>query len=257
MGATPRNPSRERPAGGWPCAGPGALVVPAHGVLVVALDLDAPAADLDRLATTLDADERHRAARLSDERARARFVARRGLVREVLAAVVGTAPARLAFAAGPHGKPRLVAPAADVGFNVSHRDGRALLAVARGQELGVDLERARPLPEAVEVAHRFFSAEEAARLAALPVLERERAFFGLWTRKEAVGKHAGDGVGHDFAAFTLPPDDVAARGAVVRDGAGHPVWVGSLPPPCPGFLAALACAVAPESVTCVTLGGEG
>ena len=64
----------------------------------------------------------------------------------------------------------------DLRFNLAHADGLALLAVTRGREIGVDLERVRPDLATEEIAHRFFSAAENASLRALPEDVRPEAF---------------------------------------------------------------------------------
>ena len=43
----------------------------------------------------------------------------------------------------------------DLRFNVSHADGLALWAVVRGQEIGIDVERIRPEPDAHKLAELF------------------------------------------------------------------------------------------------------
>src|SRR3546814_6405959 len=58
---------------------------------------------------------------------------------------------------------------------------------------GIDLERQRPRARALEIAERYFSADEAAALAALPAADRSVAFLELWTAKEAVLKALGRG----------------------------------------------------------------
>jgi 4'-phosphopantetheinyl transferase len=63
----------------------------------------------------------------------------------------------------------------------------ALIAVALEVEVGVDVERLRPLPEYAAIAERFFPPSER------PVLD-ERDFFRRWTRIEAALKARGVGL---------------------------------------------------------------
>ena len=91
------------------------------------------------------------------------------------------------------GKP--YAPAlAGFDFNLSHARDHALIAVARGQPLGVDLERIDRKLDAHDLAQRFFSRSEAEALDALPETQRAIAFLRLWTCKEAVLKALGAGI---------------------------------------------------------------
>lgn len=93
------------------------------------------------------------------------------------------------------GKPRLVHQGADaLDFNWSHSGDYALVALARGLELGVDIERLGKNLRALELARRFFDPSEADALAALEPDECEHAFIGLWCAKEAVLKAVGKGL---------------------------------------------------------------
>jgi hypothetical protein len=71
-------------------------------------------------------------------------------------------------------------------FNVSHSRGAAFYAMARGQELGIDLEYLSPYLAADEQsAEKIFSRPELAMLRGLPVDRQQKAFLACWTRKEA------------------------------------------------------------------------
>jgi 4'-phosphopantetheinyl transferase len=80
--------------------------------------------------------------------------------------------------------------------------------VARGITPGIDLEQLRPRAHALELARRFFTADEAAGLAALPEASRNTAFLQQWSAKEAVLKSLGRGI-----AFGLHRLNVAGAGA--------------------------------------------
>jgi 4'-phosphopantetheinyl transferase len=71
-------------------------------------------------------------------------------------------------------------------FNVSHSCGLALYAVARGREVGIDLERIRADFAGEQIAERFFSPQENTMLRALPAKRaKQKAFFNCWTRKRS------------------------------------------------------------------------
>jgi len=164
---------------------------------------------LARLGRHLSPDERRRAERFRFERDQRRFHAARGALRELLGGYLDAEPERLGFAEGAHGKPELAAPGGSgLRFNLSHSGELALCAVARGRELGVDIEQARELADAEAMARRFFSAAENAALAALPDAERLGAFFRCWTRKEAYLKAVGAGLLQALDGFdvTLFPE---------------------------------------------------
>ncbi len=108
---------------------------------------------------------------------------------------------------GEHGKP--CAPDADgIEFNLSHCAGSIVLAFARAQPLGVDIERGDRRAVSLDIARRFFQAQEAAKLSSLPVTLQQRAFLNLWTHKEAVLKALGVGLSFGLSrlAFSLGKD---------------------------------------------------
>jgi 4'-phosphopantetheinyl transferase len=86
-----------------------------------------------------------RADRFYYSKDRVSFVATRGLLRIVLGLCAWTFRQKLSFSYGHHGKPRLASPreAKAIQFNVSHTHGKALIAVARGRPVGIDLELKR------------------------------------------------------------------------------------------------------------------
>jgi 4'-phosphopantetheinyl transferase len=168
--------------------GPGAIHVWHAG-------LEPPATRWQELAAALTRGERERAERLPAGPHRRRFVAGRGLLREILGAYLGLNPGAVPFAYGPAGKPRLAGDGPGLAFNLSHSANLAVCAVAApGSEIGVDVERLRPLSDIAGTAACWFSPRERALLAVLDGDERVRAFFRVWTRKEAWLKATGFGL---------------------------------------------------------------
>ena len=162
-------------------------------------------AQLSAWSNSLSPDEQVRAARFHFERDRDRFIAARGFLRAVLAGYTRLDSARLEFVYGPKGKPALAEAygGAELFFNLAHSDDLALVAVTRLGNLGIDVERLRPVSDAEGIAARFFSARETAGWRALPEGERDLAFFNLWTRKEALLKATGEGIGESLGAVEV------------------------------------------------------
>jgi 4'-phosphopantetheinyl transferase len=164
--------------------------------VLVALAPDRPEA-LGRALDVLTDEERERIGRFRRAADAASFAAGRALVRLALAELVGAAPGELVFDtwcevhASPHGKPRLVEPAAELDFSLSRAGTRLLLAVSAAP-VGVDVER-RDRDIEVGVARIAFADDEHAELEdAGPA-----AFLACWTRKEAVLKALGHGLAVD------------------------------------------------------------
>jgi 4'-phosphopantetheinyl transferase len=135
-------------------------------------------------------EESARAARFVNESLARRYLRSHAALRAVLARYTA---APLDFASAEHGKPYLPA-APDLRFNLSHSHERALIGVAWRMEIGVDVERLRPMSDCLSLAERFFSPSEAAALAGVPPDQREHDFFRRWTRIEAVLKARGVGL---------------------------------------------------------------
>ena len=106
------------------------------------------------------------------------------LMRRVLAPLLQLPPHGLRFAREYKGRPYL-AHAGAPDFNLSDTHGGTLFALSRAARVGVDLELAARAPPAARLAARYFAAEEAQALAALPAQEAARAFILSWTAKES------------------------------------------------------------------------
>jgi 4'-phosphopantetheinyl transferase len=164
--------------------------------------------DLDYLNAVLSADEHAREQRYVHEKDAQRFAVVRGLLRCILGSYLETSADELAFTHGPFGKPMVDH---SLQFNVSHSDGLAVLALAWNVPVGIDIERIAGRVDVLEIAAKFFGAEEHEYLRALPALERERAFYRIWTRKEACSKLSGAGIGG--LGSSSPPCEVTTERA--------------------------------------------
>lgn len=156
----------------------------------------------------LSADEATRADRFRYESDRRRFLAAHVLVRCVLSRYLGTAPADLMLGADEDGRPLLLWPRHEawLSFSVSHSGEVALVAVARDQSVGVDVEEVRSELDLVAIARRALGDEDADALAGMSEGMRTQRFFQLWTREEARGKCRGTGL--------IEPHDERRRGAL-------------------------------------------
>lgn len=188
----------------------------------------AAARDLSAQVVLLDLDERQRADRIRVDAARHRFVAARALARHALGHFLESSPKEIRFSYGARGKPLLAHPLPDrpLHFNLAHSGDTAVVAVAR-EELGVDVEALRPVPNADRLARRYCSADEQRWLADRPQVERGPAFLRLWTCKEAYLKAVGIGVGMPLREVSADPgssrlraisgdDEAAARWTLLR-----------------------------------------
>jgi 4'-phosphopantetheinyl transferase len=156
-------------------------------------------------ADWLSEDERARASGHRIEKLRRRFIVRRGLRRALLARYLGARPEDLRFAYGSKDKPRLAGDRAreDLQFNCSHSAELALIAVTRGREIGVDVERVRDDVRCTELATRYFAPAEAMALARETAGAQRALFFRYWTGKEAWIKAEGGGLSIPLRQFEV------------------------------------------------------
>jgi 4'-phosphopantetheinyl transferase len=175
------------------------------GIHVWHAALERDADSLNRLEVTLSLDEKARADRFHFANDRKRFVAARGLVRTLLGKYLQRPPASLEFSYGKHGKPFLSGENISSGlcFNVSHSAGVAAYAIARGRNLGVDVELVRAEFGGENIARRYFSSHEVSDLLTLPAEGRAKGFFHCWTRKEAYLKARGAGLQIPLDSFSV------------------------------------------------------
>jgi 4'-phosphopantetheinyl transferase len=165
--------------------------------------------DTSTVETYLSTDECKRADRFHFARDREAYILARGTLRSLLGRYLGRDPAKVRFIYGAQGKPSL--SDGDVQFNLSHTRGLALLALARGRPVGVDVEEVRPFSEVENLPQRIFSMQELQTFRDLKPSYHQTAFFNAWTRKEAVVKATGLGFTMDVreVEVTFAPEEDA------------------------------------------------
>jgi 4'-phosphopantetheinyl transferase len=163
--------------------------------------LDVSEDELPGLTRLLSPDERERAARFRFEKDSRNFTVGRGILRSILGRYLDQKAEDCVFVYGVRGKPFL--PGTSLRFNLAHSSGRAVLAVARGRAVGIDIECIRLAPDWAGIMNSFFSSVEREGILALPSADRPRAFFTCWTRKEAYLKATGEGIGTPLDSFDV------------------------------------------------------
>jgi 4'-phosphopantetheinyl transferase len=227
---------------------------------VWAVHIDAFGLEQDSFRAILSDDEQRRSASFRRHAPRERYIAARAALRTLLGRYLNLDPADVAITLSANNKPRLGAQheSNDLRFNVAHSDRLALIALACGREIGVDVERLRRVHHAEQIARRYFHPLELAAIATAPAADRDAAFLRCWTGKEAVLKALGTGITGTLAAFYIPAN-TSAHGAIVHVPTKAPdewtsAWV------CPldvgdEYLAAVAVLGEPCSVRCMSFEG--
>lgn len=203
---------------------PDDLDLHSHQVDIWRVFLDPRIDSVKLIESSLSADESQRAARFHFKADRERFILAHGCLRDILARYLHCEPGQLSFFTGEYGKPALVDKKID--FNLSHSGDYALIAIAYGRKVGIDVEKVRQERELESIASRYFSTREVSEFMALPTEQRESAFFNCWTRKEAYIKALGLGLSLPLDSFdvSLAPNEPALLRATRPDASIASRW---------------------------------
>ena len=170
------------------------IAFPSAEIEVWQTRLDPGAEQVSHCAELLSHDERLRAQRFHYERHRRRFIVARGMLRILIAGYLGVEAGSIRFSYSKNGKPALAMQPEPLKFNISHAHERALFALSRQHQVGVDIEYIERNTAYKELAGRYFSPREAAELERFPIADRRHVFLTTWSRKEAVAKISGEGL---------------------------------------------------------------
>lgn len=152
----------------------------------------------------VSAEERQRATKFLRVEDRNRYLTGRLLLRRILACHIGCAPSDLIFIQDRYGRPSLANPPTEgLDFNITHSGRWVLLALAEGRRVGIDTEKIRSDIDFHSIMRRVFSPPERAAVNTLSEGEQEGAFFWHWTRKEALAKAIGVGLGAPFTEIDV------------------------------------------------------
>ena len=130
-----------------------------------------------------------------------RYVGNHRFVRQVLANYLNTPPSQIIFSKATMGKPYVK----DCGlfFSYSYRGNLGLLSISKQEEVGVDIEKMRPLLDAKTFISFSFSEKEKEIIYNSKPAEFQNTLFTFWTFKEAIIKALGVGLNADLTRVDL------------------------------------------------------
>lgn len=152
-------------------------------------------------------------------------------LRRLLGTYLGAPFDDIALTDAAHGRPELDGAHRDaLRFNWSHSGGRALVAIARSVQPGIDLEHRlrRGARDVLALAQRFFAPREALALGAMPPEQRGLAFLRLWTIKEAALKAEGRGLAYGLHRVVVDLGTATPTLSLVGDTSQAAWWVREL-----------------------------
>ena len=145
---------------------------------------------LPELKMLLNTSEIERAQRYYHQKDSNRFIVCRGLLKLILAKECGVDISRIELSKRSNKKPFL-ALYPELHFNVSHAENYAIIAVGK-EELGVDVEYLSKDFNYSEILSTVFNESEINVI--LTAKNKNKTFYKLWTRKEAIVKATGKGI---------------------------------------------------------------
>jgi len=155
----------------------------------------------------LSQGERERLDRFKFDGSRREYLAAHALVRTALLHCGPLTPEAWSFRTNSYGKP-YVDPPSDLCFSLSRRAGLVACLVARGAEVGIDVESHEASSNIIEVAPSVLSARELAQLSLMTTDCKHNHALSLWTLKEAYAKARGMGLSlplQEFSFVDCPP----------------------------------------------------
>jgi|GEM_PF-286524 len=174
----------------------------AYSLHVWAFPIESTESISARLWSSLSPDEVARAERFRSADLRLSYTTCRGVVRFLLGHYLNIEPSLVQFEYLPRGKP-VIANFNHLKFNISHSAKLMLCGMMMGDQIGVDVERIRPLSDMQELARNVYCPEEVEELTRLPETQRHEAFYRCWTRKEAYLKALGEGLSTPLNGFRV------------------------------------------------------
>ena len=177
------------------------MTKPGNEIHIYRSSLELTADKLIESESLLSPDELQKAYRYKFEKDRDHYIAGRAFLRRILGRYLNQSPDKISFSYSEKGKPYIID--SPVKFNLAHSGGKAVFAFAENAEVGIDIEYMRELPDALQIAKRFFSDEEVNEFMKVSDDEIKPAFFNCWTRKEAFIKAVGDGLSFPLKDFTV------------------------------------------------------
>ncbi len=160
------------------------------------------------LKTALSQEELEKSNRFRFVRDRNSYIVTHAFLRLRLGEFLNEVPEKIRMDRNFFGKPFLP-DQPTLHFSLSHSHGVSVIAIDMKNEIGVDVEEVNPHFDYTPITARFFSADERNLIQSSD--EKQMTFCKLWTKKEALLKGLGIGIGEDnlevdvSTEFPAPP----------------------------------------------------
>lgn len=189
----------------------------ASDIDIVYFSLDLDDKKQQSLYELLSDDEKQRAARYRFDKHCHRFICGRGSIREILADRAKCQPHSIKFKLNEFGKPSIHEPdfSRHIQFNASSSETLGAIAISTSHSLGFDIERIMPDNgrDYELIVKNEFTSDEYKWYEKQSAANQDKAFYTLWTCKEAYLKALGIGLNGGLNRFSI---DLHEDRAVVK-----------------------------------------
>ncbi len=165
------------------------------------IDLSATISCTELLAI-LAKDEQDKANAFYFAKDKNNYIRTRAALRKIISKYYSIEPGKIGFSYGKYNKPYISANPHHLHFNVSHSNNMAIVAIIKHHTIGIDLEYIKPINDLDSIVEKF-SMEEKNKFLLLPNEQKLRAFYTIWTRKEAFIKAIGRGLSTSLDTFEV------------------------------------------------------
>ena len=177
------------------------------------VSLDSSEEFIENCKSILSEGERSRIDWFSFPQVQKNYIISQGVLRSILAGYLNIEPLQVKLSKHAKGKP-FVTNDSSLFFNLSNSGKKAVFSFSRDNEVGIDLEMIRALPDLEELIQKNFSQKEVDYIVKNPE-EKLKRFFLFWTIKESYLKAIGEGMrlAPDNLEFSIENDTIKFLGA--------------------------------------------
>ncbi len=170
-------------------------------IYIYKTELSKDAKEIKLYESFLSEEEIHKASRFRLMKLTNNYITCRGILRKILSYYLNIKPSSVKFSYTANGKPFVYD--SSLKFNLSHTKTIVVYAFTLNDEIGIDTEKLRVIPDSIRIAERFFSSYERVDLKTVPRDQIDYAFLNCWTRKESFIKARGEGLSYPLKNFSV------------------------------------------------------
>ena len=174
-----------------------------NDALIFTAHLPSITQNLEELWIFLSDQEKAQADKFINTNLKDRYIISHGLLRHLLAFYVRIEPQNIQYSVNQFGKPFLKDTNCRVQFNMSHSKDYAAYIIALDSLVGIDIEWKDETVNFQEIIELVFSPTEINIFNKLSPAEQFRAFYDIWTKKEAIIKAIGQGLSYPLRTIEI------------------------------------------------------